>query len=327
MKSTNIVLSGIQPSGELHIGNYLAAIKNWVELQDKYPCYFFIADYHSLTEIYNPKEKLGQIYDLAVDLLALGLDPKKSTIFIQSHIPECTELAWIFNTITPISYLERMTQFKDKAEKQKENINVGLFDYPVLQAADILLYKANLVPVGQDQVQHVELTRDIARFFNRRFGETFVEPKPILTPTPKIMSLVEPEKKMSKSTGPDHYIGINDSPEVIREKLKKAVTGMGTEDKPSAGAQNLLKLLKEFGAENEYKKFRKTQDNKTIKYSELKKTLAEVISIYFEPFREERKKLAKKPNYIKKVLEGGTKKASKVAKETLLEVKKKIGVL
>jgi len=326
-QKTDTVLSGIQPTGELHIGNYLGAIKHWLNLQDQYPCYFFIADYHSLTENYNPKEKLEQIYSLGADLLALGLNPQKSIIFVQSHIPECTELTWIFNTITPISYLERMTQFKDKAEKQKENINVGLFDYPVLQAADILLYKANLVPVGQDQVQHVELTRDITRFFNRKFGKTFIEPKPILTPTPKIMSLVEPEKKMSKSAGPDHYIGINDEPEVIYKKLKKAVTGIGTEEKPSPGAENLLRLLKEFGTPDEYEKFKTAQDNKTIKYSELKETLAKIISEYFTPFRKERKKLAKKPDYIKRVLEEGARKAKRIAQETMKEVKKKIGVI
>jgi len=323
----DIVLSGIQPSGELHIGNYLGALKNWIELQNQYSCYFFIADYHSITENYNPEEKLKQIHALAVDYLAAGLDPKKCTIFVQSQVPECTELAWIFNTITPISYLERMTQYKDKAGSQKENINMGLFDYPVLQAADILLYEGNLVPVGQDQVQHVELTRDIARFFNHKFGETFLEPKPLLTHVPKVMSLLLPEKKMSKSAGVNHYIAINDSPEVIREKLKRAVTGLGTENEIPLGVANLLGLLQEFGAEKEYAKFKKAQENKTIKYSELKDTLADVISDYFQSFREQRKKLEKNPAYVKKVLAAGAKQAQKIARKNILEIKKKIGVL
>lgn len=223
-KTNQRVFSAIQPTGELHIGNYLGALKNFVELQNRYECFFFIADYHSIMENYDPKEKPKQILALAMDFLAAGLNPQKCVIAVQSQIPEHTELAWIFNTITPIGLLERMTQYKDKAARQKQNVNVGLFDYPVLQAADILIYKAGLVPVGQDQVQHLELARNIARLFNNKFGETFPEPKALLTQTPKIMSLTDPTKKMSKSLGPKSYIGINDLPEIIREKLKKAVT-------------------------------------------------------------------------------------------------------
>src|SRR3989344_7752421 len=191
-----VVVSGIQPSGPLHIGNYLWALKNWVKIQNsgQYDCFFFIADYHSLTESYNPSEKREQIFNLAVDYLSSGLDPKKCTIFVQSQVPACTELAWIFNTLTPISELERMTQFKDKASRQVKNINLGLFDYPVLQAADILLYHGSLVPVGQDQIQHVELTRDIARRFNQKYQkEYFPLSQPLLMPLAKIMSLQEPE--------------------------------------------------------------------------------------------------------------------------------------
>ncbi|MBU3965192.1 tryptophan--tRNA ligase [Patescibacteria group bacterium] len=223
-QENNRVFSAIQPTGELHIGNYLGALKNFVELQNRYECFFFIADYHSITENYNPKEKSKQILNLAMDFLAAGLDPKKCVIAVQSDICEHTELAWIFNTITPMGLLERMTQYKDKAARQKQNINVGLFDYPVLMAADILIYKTGLVPVGQDQIQHLELSRNIAHLFNNKFGETFPEPKPILTETPKIMSLTDPTKKMSKSLGPKSYIGINDSPEMIKEKIKGAVT-------------------------------------------------------------------------------------------------------
>ena len=224
MTKKQTIFSAIQPSGELHIGNYLGALKNFVELQDKYNCFFFIADYHSITGNYDPKEKSKQILGLAMDFLAAGLDPERCTIAVQSQVPEHTELAWIFNTVTPISELQRMTQFKDKSQDQEKNINMGLFDYPVLQAADILMYKAYGVPVGQDQIQHIELTRKIARFFNNKFGETFPEPCDIITKTPKIMSLTDPTKKMSKSHGEKSYIGINDEPEVIQKKMRKAVT-------------------------------------------------------------------------------------------------------
>ncbi len=224
MNKQQTIFSAIQPSGELHIGNYLGALKNFVELQDKYNCFFFIADYHSITENYDPKEKPKQIFDLALDFLAAGLDPEKCTLAVQSQIPEHTELAWIFNTVTPISELQRMTQFKDKSQNQEKNINMGLFDYPVLQAADILMYKTDAVPVGQDQLQHIELTRKIARFFNNKFGKTFPEPKDMITETPKIMSLTDPTKKMSKSHGAKSYLGINDEPEVIKKKLRKAVS-------------------------------------------------------------------------------------------------------
>src|SRR3989344_4866216 len=222
-----VVVSGIQPSGPLHIGNYLGALKNWVKIQNsgQYDCFFFIADYHSLTESYNPGEKKEQIFKLAVDYLSAGLDPKKCTIFVQSQVPACTELAWIFNTVTPISELERMTQFKDKASRQIKNINLGLFAYPVLQAADILLYHGQFVPVGEDQIQHVELTRDVARWFNNKYKtKYFPEAKPLLTKSARIMSLADPEKKMSKSLGEKHWLGIDESKEKILDKLKKAIS-------------------------------------------------------------------------------------------------------
>ena len=326
-KNKQIVLSGVQPSGELHIGNYLAALKNFVKLQDKYQCYFFLATYHSITENYQPKEKKQQILDLTIDFLAVGLDPDKCVIFNQTDLPQCTELAWIFNTITPISELERMTQFKDKAARQEKNINMGLLAYPVLQAADILLYHPAYIPVGQDQVQHVELTRKIARLFNNKFGQYFTEPKPLLTKVPKVMSLLEPDKKMSKSAGPKHYIAINDSPEVIKNKLKSAVTGTGKETSLPAGGQNLITLLEEFGTQTEIKYFKEQVKNKDVKYAELKQALAEAISQYFAPYREKRQELEKKPEYIEKILKQGAAKARKTAQKTLDQVKKLIGVL
>ncbi|MDP3057476.1 MAG: tryptophan--tRNA ligase [bacterium] len=333
-KTNSRVFSAIQPSGELHIGNYLGALKNFVELQNKpaspagrYECFFFIADYHSITENYDPKKKPEQIMNLALDMLAAGLDPKKCTIAIQSQIPEHTELAWIFNTITPMGLLERMTQYKDKAQRQNENINVGLFDYPVLQAADILIYKAGLVPVGQDQVQHLEFTRNIAHAFNNKFGETFPEPEALLTETPKIMSLLDPAKKMSKSAGSKSYIGINDSPETIKEKLKKAVTDTGISKEVTPATKNLFLLLEILGKKEHYETFFAEHKKGTVKYSQLKETLASDIADYFAPFRAKRQELEAKPEYIKKVLADGAERSRKVARATMQEVKEKIGLI
>ncbi len=320
------VFSAIQPSGELHIGNYLGALKNFVEMQNNYECFFFIADYHSITENYDPKEKPRQIMNLALDFLAAGLDPEKCVIAKQSDICEHTELVWIFNTITPMGLLERMTQYKDKAQRQDKNINVGLFNYPVLQAADILIYKAGLVPIGQDQVQHLELSRNIVNYFNNKFGETFQEPEPLLTETPKIMSLIDPTKKMSKSHGPKSYIGINDSPETIKEKMKKAVTDIGTSGKITPAAENLFLLLKILGKPGHYEEFFAEHKKGTIKYSQLKEVLADDIIQYFAPFRANRKELEAKPEYVKKVLAEGADRARKIARETMKEVKEKIGL-
>ena len=324
MNKKQTIFSAIQPSGELHIGNYLGALKNFVELQDKYDCFFFIADYHSISGEYNPKEKSKQIFDLALDFLAIGLDPQKCTIAVQSQIPEHTELAWIFNTVTPLAELQRMTQFKDKSQNQDQNINMGLLDYPVLQAADILIYKAYGVPVGQDQIQHIELTRKIARFFNNKFGETFPEPKDLITKTPKIMSLIDPTKKMSKSHGKKSCIGINDEPEMIKKKMRKAVsTTEYNEDIYSFYAS----LLENFGTEKNKKYFLEQFKNKDIKFSELKDALAEDISNHFKDFREKRKELEKDPEKVKKILSEGAEKVRVIAKETMREVKEKVGVI
>ncbi len=326
-KTNKRVFSAIQPSGEMHIGNYLGALKNFVELQKQYECFFFIADYHSITENYDPKEKPKQIMNLALDFLAAGLDPKKCTICLQSDIPEHTELAWIFNTITPMGLLERMTQYKDKSQKQTANINVGLFDYPVLQAADILIYKAGLVPIGQDQIQHLELSRNVAHFFNNKFGKTFPEPEALLTETPKIMSLVDPTKKMSKSMGPKSYIGINDEPGVIKEKMKKAVTDTGTSKEVTPATKNLFLLLEILGKKEHYETFLAEHKKGMIKYSQLKETLAQDIADYFAPFRAKRKELEAKPKFVKEVLVTGAERSRKIARETMREVKQKIGLV
>ncbi|MEA1936980.1 MAG: tryptophan--tRNA ligase [Patescibacteria group bacterium] len=324
MKKQQTIFSAIQPSGELHLGNYLGALRNFLELQDKYNCFFFIADYHSITENYDPREKPKQIFDLALDFLAIGLDPEKCALAVQSQVPEHLELAWIFNTVTPISELQRMTQFKDKANQQNKNINMGLFDYPVLQAADILIYKADAVPVGQDQLQHIELTRKIARIFNNKFGATFPEPKDIITKTPKIMSLTDPTKKMSKSHGVKSYLGINDQPEVIKKKIRKAVS---TTEYNKNIYSFYATLLKEFGTEKNKKYFEEKLDDQDIKFSELKDALAEDIANYFAPFRKKRKELEANPNYVKKVLKEGAEKARVIARETMKEVKEKIGLV
>ncbi|MCK5413120.1 MAG: tryptophan--tRNA ligase [Candidatus Pacebacteria bacterium] len=352
------IFSAIQPSGELHIGNYLGALKNFVKLQNEYECFFFIADYHSISGEYNPEEKKKQIMDLALDFLAIGLDPKKCTIAVQSQVPEHTELAWIFNTVTPLAELQRMTQFKDKSQQQDKNINMGLLDYPVLQAADILMYKSSAVPVGQDQIQHIELTRKIARFFNNKFGKTFPEPKDLITETPKIMSLTDPTKKMSKSGGPKSYIAINDEPEVINKKMRKAVSGDITNIKNlfnrgmheselylllmnEAGSysnenkelnrdrlsiSNLFLLLNNFGSDEHKQYFTEKFKNQTIKFSELKDALTEDIANHFKPFRERRKELEKNPDEVKKILTDGAGKARAISQETMKEVKEKIGV-
>ena len=246
-----IVFSGIQPTGNLHIGNYLGAIKPFIELQnsDKYDLYFCIVDYHSLTGNMDATERKEKILHIAAELIACGIDPTKTTLFVQSHVEGHTELAWIFNTVTPVTELERMTQFKDKSnDQQKKNVNVGLFTYPVLQAADILLYHGTRVPVGEDQKQHVELTRNIARWFNNRYGDYFPEPEVLLTETPRIKSLLEPTKKMSKSKGANHVIELADAPAVLEKKIKKAVTA-SEGGSASVGVENLLLLLSYFGSE------------------------------------------------------------------------------
>ena len=320
------VLSGIKPSGKLHIGNYLGMVANAVKLQQDYSCYYMVADMHSLTENYKPEEKRQEILDLIIDLLAIGIDPDESVLFIQSQVPEHTELAWYFNTITPVSELERMTQYKDFVSRG-HSANVGLFDYPVLQAADILLYKPAAVPVGEDQLQHLELANAIAKKFNNKFGETFSPVKPLLTETPRVMSILDPTKKMSKSLGENHVINLNDEREVIEKKLARAVTDKGTEKQMSAGTKNLFSLLKIFGEPEQYEFYMEQRKKGAIRYSEMKKSLAKVIAHHFAIYRAKRKDLEKNPEFISQIINDGKKKAQAVANATLTEVKQKIGLL
>jgi len=323
-----ILISGIQPTGKLHLGNYLGVLKNFVELQnsDKYQCYFFIADYHSLTEDFNTKEKSKQILDLIADYLAAGIDPKKSVIFIQSAVQAHVELTVILNNFTPFGELRRMTQFKEKSQENPFNINAGLFDYPVLMAADILLYDAQFVPVGEDQLQHLELTRTLARKFNSKFGKTFIEPKPLLTKAPRLMSLDDPMKKMSKSQTAG-CLFIDDKPLMIKEKIKKAVTDSGKEiryDPQTKPALSNLILI--FSALSNYSIKAVERRFKNKGYAEFKKELAEIIIKTLVPFQKKKKKLKKQTSFIKKIISQGNKKANGVSSKKLLQIKEKIGL-
>ncbi len=326
--ATNLV-SGIQPSGRLHIGNWLGALKNFVALQDsgEYSCRFFVADLHSLTEDFDPSQKKAQTLDVLASFIAAGISPKKSLIFVQSHVPAHSELAWILDTIAPFGELSRMTQFKDKAGRQEENINLGLFAYPVLMAADILLYDAVQVPVGEDQVQHLEFTRTLARKFNAKFGETFIEPQALMTPTARVMSLSNPEKKMSKSE-PAGCLFIDDEPEAIMEKLMAAVTdsdnGITYDVENKAGISNLLTILSGVAdkpiadLEKEYADSR---------YSTFKKIVAKAVAKRFASFRKKKAKLLASPEKLVKLVGRGAKMANLIANAKMKEVRTKIGLL
>lgn len=320
------ILSGVKPSGKLHIGNYLGALQNFVRLQDEYEGFFLVADLHSLTEKFDPKTKRQEILDMVIDFLAIGLDPEKSVIFIQSQVPEHAELAWIFACLTPVQQLERMTQYKDFVARGHA-ANAGLFTYPVLQAVDILLYKPQAVPVGEDQLQHLELTNDIVKRFNSRFGQTFQAVKALLTKTPRVMSILDPTKKMSKSLGDNHVINLADEPEVIEKKLARAITDTGREKKMSPGVKNLFALLQIFGDQAQNDFYQERHKAGTIRYADLKANLAKLIAHHFAPYRAKRKALEKDPTYVSGVIEAGKQKAQGIASETLREVKEKIGLL
>jgi len=323
------ILSGIQPTGEIHLGNYLGALKQWIELQKENECIFFVADLHSLTVPYDPKTLQESINEKVISYIAAGLDPEKSTIFVQSQIKEHAELGWILNTICPVGELERMTQYKEKGKKYKDNVNAGLLDYPVLMAADILLYKAEGVPVGKDQTQHVELTRTLARKFNQKFGKTFIEPKDILPKLgSKIMSLTDPKKKMSKTDTPASYISLFEEPESIQKKIMAATTdsGKGIKFDPikKPGISNLLtiySLLEDKPMKDVEKQFHDRG------YGDFKKSLAKVVVDFLEPFRKKRKEMAARDVYIKEILTRGREKAQRIAQTTMQEVKEKMGLV
>ena len=322
------IISGIQPTGSIHIGNYLGAIKQWVELQNKKECIFFIADLHALTIPYDEKKYQENILETAIAYLSLGVDPQKSIFFVQSHVKEHSELAWLLNTITPLGELERMTQFKDKAKQFKKNINAGLLTYPILQAADILLYKAEAIPVGKDQVQHIELTRSIAKKFNHRFGNTFPEPKTLLSKHgAKIMALNNPKKKMSKSLGPQSYISVFEDPKDIKKKIMSAVTDTGKtikyDEKKKPGISNLLNIYSLFSGKSikeVEKKFAKKG------YGDFKKATASLLIDSLGEFRKKREEFLARKVFVKETLKLGAKRAQNIADTTIIEVHKKMGL-
>lgn len=323
------IFSGIRPTGNIHIGNYLGAIKQWIALQETNECVFCIVDLHAITTPYDPKELQKNILDAASIYLAAGVNPEKSIIFVQSDVKEHAELGWLLGTITPMGELSRMTQFKEKSKQHKDYINAGLFIYPVLMAADILLYKTIGVPVGKDQEQHVELARTIAKKFNQKFGEVFPEPKTILPKTgAKIMSLQDPKKKMSKSDDPKSYISLFDEPEEITKKIMSATTDSGKEiiynvtKKP--GISNLLtiySLVTNRSVEDIQKDFVKKS------YADFKKSLAKILIDYLEPFRRKRKELLTRDVYVKELLNKGASRAKIIAETTMKEVREKMGLI
>ncbi|MFQ5512587.1 MAG: tryptophan--tRNA ligase [Candidatus Krumholzibacteriia bacterium] len=326
MKPTPRVLSGIQPTGKLHLGNYLGALKNWVAMQDEFPgeCYYCIVDLHAITAPYKPAQFKQRVFDTALDFLAAGLDPERSAIFIQSQVTGHVRLQWILSTLTPLGLLERMTQFKDKKQRQSENINAGLLTYPVLMAADILVYKATLVPVGDDQLQHIELTREVARKFNHTFGATFPEPEARLTAGARIMSLSDPASKMSKSDSERSFITLDEEPAGIARRLKKAVTDAGTSGDVGPGGKNLLTILGVVDPEG-HAEFKRHAEAGTIRYSDLKSHLAEKLAEYLAPFRDRRAALASQPKEVWDVLEAGREQAEKITSQTLTDVTERMG--
>ncbi len=323
------IFSGVQPSGDLHIGNYLGAIKNWVNLQDTHDNIFCIVDLHAITLPQDPKELKKRIREVANIYLAAGIDSKKSAIFIQSDRPEHSELAWILNCFTYFGELKRMTQFKEKAGSKQESVSVGLFDYPVLMAADILLYNTNLVPVGKDQYQHIEITRTIAKRFNNRFGKIFTIPEAFSTKeTILIMGLDDPTKKMAKSAKSDfNYIALRDNPDVVRKKIARAVTDSGKEiiydpiKKPAIS--NMLNIYSSFSGIPTKKLEKKYKD---ATYKEFKDDLAQVVLGFLKPFQQKLAELEKDPSYTEKVLKEGAEKVAPLARETLKRVKKAAGL-
>lgn len=323
------VFSGIRPSGDLHIGNYFGAIKQWVELQKTHDCVFSIVDLHAITTPYQPENLQKNILELTVALLAAGLDPEKCILFIQSQIKEHVELTWILGTIVPLGDLKRMTQFKEKAKTHPEYVNAGLLNYPLLMAADILLYKADLVPVGIDQKQHIELTREIARKFNKTFGEVFKIPKALLSEKgQKIMSLQNPRKKMSKTDDPAGCVGIFDTPEEIKEKIMTAVTDSGKiikyDLKRKPGISNLLTIYSLLSGKS-MKNLEK--DFKGKGYQEFKKSLTTILIKSLETFRRKRKELLVRDVYIREILSRGKNRAQIQAQSTMQEIKNKMGLV
>jgi tryptophanyl-tRNA synthetase len=327
------VFSGIQPTGELHLGNYLGAIRNWVGLQDQYPEHrkmYCVVDYHAITsDTHEPKDMPKRVFDMAVELLALGIDPERSILFVQSMVPEHTELGWVFNTVTGFGELSRMTQFKDKSEHQPENINVGLFDYPVLQAADILLYRAELVPVGQDQLQHLELARDIARKFNHRYGKTFPECQPALTSVPKVLG-IDGKGKMSKSMNNHIPMTVFGNDKQLRKTLGRCATDPKRVNREDPGNPDDCPTIGQW-----HKSFSSEEDNAWVRQGcttagigcvDCKGKLADNMTKHFEGYVARRAELQANPDRVTAVLVDGAKQAREIAARTMADVHKRLGL-
>ncbi len=319
------VFSGIQPSGELHIGNYLGAVKNWVELQDQYECFFSIVDLHAITQPFEPKELPQRVFDMALTLMAAGLDPDKCTIFVQSHVPEHSELQWVFNTVTPLGDLERMTQYKDKSSRQ-ESVLAGLLNYPILQAADILLYLAELVPVGEDQVQHVELTREIARKWNARYGEVFPEAEALVGNVRRVLGL-DGQAKMSKSLG--NTVGLLESDEEVWSKIRVALTDPQRKRRDDPGNPdvcNVFSLHRHFSSEADLTWADEGCRTAGIGCVECKRRLADNVITELKPIRERAADLKERPEYVVEVLGRGAAHCRSIASETMREVRERMGL-
>jgi tryptophanyl-tRNA synthetase len=320
------IFSGMQPSGELHIGNWLGALANWVALQDRHPCIFSIVDLHAITQDYEPAEMPARVRDMALGWLAAGIDPERSIVFVQSAVPEHAELAWIFNTLVPLGLLERMTQFKDKAKNQPENVNAGLLTYPLLQAADIAIYRADGVPVGEDQVQHLEMARDAVRKFNNRFGEVFPEPQPILSPARKVLGL-DGERKMSKSL--NNQIGLNDSPEVVWAKLAPAKTDVRRKKRTDPGVPedcNIFAYHGFFSSPEERAWAAEGCRTAGICCRDCKQVLAKNIDAALAPMRERRAELERHPGRVHEILAAGAATLRPIARVTMEEVRERMGL-
>jgi len=320
------IFSGIQPSGELHLGNYLGAVRNWVALQSSYRCFFCIVDYHSITQPFEPDTMIKRVREMACDLIACGLDPAKSILFVQSAVREHTELAWALASVTGYGELGRMTQFKDKSEKNPDNINAGLFTYPVLQAADILLYQATKVPVGEDQRQHLELAREIVRKWNARFGDTFREPEALYSSTPKILGL-DGQAKMSKSVG--NTISLREDDTAVWNKLRMAATDPARVRRTDVGDPdkcNVFTLHKFFSPEARQIEVRQGCTTAGIGCIDCKKWLLEGVKADLDRIRVRREELLANPEAIDEILADGARRARAVAAQTMALVRDRLGI-
>ena len=322
-----IIFSGIQPSGVLTLGNYIGALSRFARLQEEYDCIYCVVDEHAITVRQNPADLRRRCLELTALYIASGIDPKKSLIYCQSHVSAHAELAWILNCFTYMGELSRMTQFKDKSAKHADNINAGLFTYPVLMAADILLYQTNFVPVGADQKQHLEITRDIAQRFNGVYGDVFTVPEPLISATgARVMSLQDPTRKMSKSDPEDTFVSLLDDPDTIRRKIKRAVTDSDTEirfdPESKPGVSNLLSIISALSGQTPVEAAQELQGQG---YGALKARAAECVIAALEPLQAEYKRLIADKPYLFSVLNENSEKAASLAARTLRKVQKKIG--